>query len=84
MPRDVPPAVEAERELVEIGLELRGLHAALVGAQRPALGQRSDAMHAGQQIVGLLLGWGDRLGSGLRKRARSWLLRGSLSTAAFV
>ena len=37
-------AVEAERELVEVGVELVSLDGALVGAQQPSLQQGGDAM----------------------------------------
>jgi len=39
-------AVEAERELVKVCLHVSGLDAALVSAKQPALGERSDAVHA--------------------------------------
>ena len=37
-------AVEAERELVEVGVELVGLDGALVGAQQPSFEEGGDAM----------------------------------------
>jgi hypothetical protein len=56
------PAVEAEGELVQVGLQVPGLDAALVGAQQSALHQGRDAMHAGEQLVGVGARRGDRLG----------------------
>ena len=46
--------VEAERELVEVGVELVCLDGALVGAQQPSLQQGGDAMdgrHRGVRVV---------------------------------
>jgi hypothetical protein len=48
MPRAGTPSVEAERELVQVCLQVPGLDAALVGAQQLALHQRRDTMHARQ------------------------------------
>jgi len=53
-------AVESEAELVEVGLHVLGVDAALVGAQQPPLAQRGHAMDRGQQLVGLMPGAGDR------------------------
>lgn len=40
-------AVEAEHELVDVALRVRFVHRALVGGQKPPLGQRSDPVHVG-------------------------------------
>ena len=45
------PPVEAEHELVQVTLQMRLLDRALVGAQKPPLGQRGDAVHCGQQLA---------------------------------
>ncbi len=47
-------AVEAERELVEVAGQVRLVDRALVGAQQPALGQRGDPVHRGQQLTRVL------------------------------
>ena len=52
--------METERELVEVGLEVPRLHAALVGAKKPALGQRGDPVDAGEEFVGRQSGPGAR------------------------
>jgi hypothetical protein len=44
-------AVEAEHELVEVGVELFVVDAALVGSEQPALEQRGDAVAGGQLAV---------------------------------
>src|SRR6266508_6639350 len=44
-------AVEAEHELVEVGVELFVIDAALVGSEQPALEQRGDAVAGGQLAV---------------------------------
>jgi hypothetical protein len=44
-------AVEAEHELVEVGVELFVIDAALVGSEQPALEQRGDAGAGGQLAV---------------------------------
>ncbi len=46
----VPP-VEAEAELVEVRLQVVGLHCALVGAEEPSLGERGDPVNTGQRDV---------------------------------
>ena len=43
-------AVEAERELVEVGGQVRLIDRPLVGAQQLPLGQRGDHVHAGQEL----------------------------------
>src|SRR6266511_1950375 len=43
--------VEAEHELVEVGVELFVIDAALVGSEQPALEQRGDAVAGGQLAV---------------------------------
>ena len=50
------PAVEAEAELVEIGLDQGRLHRCLVGGLDPALGEGGDPMDAGEQLVRLVAG----------------------------
>src|SRR3974390_1477389 len=47
-------AVEAERELVQVALQMRFVNRALVGAQQPPLGQRGDPVHGGQQLARVL------------------------------
>ena len=47
MPR--PSAVEAERELIEVIVEMRGSHGALVRSQQPPCEQRHD--HQCPQII---------------------------------
>src|SRR6266576_3488450 len=44
-------AVEAEHELVKVVLQMRFVDRALVGAQKPPLGQRGDPVHGGQQLA---------------------------------
>jgi hypothetical protein len=39
-------AVEAEHELVEVGLQVRLVDRSLVGAEQPALGERRDPVDA--------------------------------------
>ena len=48
-------AVEAERELVEVGVEVLGADGALVGAQEPALEQLRDSVHGRHRDVGGVL-----------------------------
>ena len=43
--RDDPKLIEAKHEFIQISIEVRGLHRAMVGTQHPALEQRCDAMH---------------------------------------
>ena len=43
--RDDPKLIEAKHEFIQISIEVRGLHRAMVGTQNPALEQRCDAMH---------------------------------------
>lgn len=42
-------SVEAEREFVEVGLEMAMLHATVMSADQPALEQSNDPVHVGQQ-----------------------------------
>ena len=42
--------VEPERELVEVEVELPGMHRSLMGAEQPALEERSDTMHMREEI----------------------------------
>jgi len=44
--------IEAERELVQVRLEVLGLHSAMMGAKEPALQQGDDPVHRGQQAGG--------------------------------
>jgi hypothetical protein len=46
-----PAPVEAEAELVQVALQVRVVNRALMGAQQPALGQRGDPVHPGQQLA---------------------------------
>jgi hypothetical protein len=46
--------VEAEGEFVQVALQVRRVHRALVGAEQPPLCQRRDAMNPGQQLAGVL------------------------------
>jgi hypothetical protein len=46
-------AIDAIEELVEEALEVRLLHAPLLGAKQPALPDRGDTMHARQQVRSL-------------------------------
>ena len=48
-------SVEAEREFVEVGVEVLGSNGALVGAKQPALEQARDAMDARHQDVGRIV-----------------------------
>ncbi len=41
--------VKAERKLVEVTGQVRGVHRSLVGAEQPTFCQRRDSMHAWQQ-----------------------------------
>ena len=52
VPREA--TVEAEREFVEISLEMRGCDSALMGVSEPALEQRDDKMHMGEFLERLL------------------------------
>jgi len=52
--------VKAEAEFLEVGLRVLREHPALVGAQQPALAQRRDTVHRGQQFVRVVPGPGDR------------------------
>jgi hypothetical protein len=45
------PSVEAEGELVEVGVEVLGADLALVGTEQPALKQARDAVHARHQYM---------------------------------
>ena len=47
-------SIEAEGELVEVVVELLGLHGALVGGEQPAFEQRGDAVDPRQQLRGVL------------------------------
>src|ERR1019366_2760702 len=49
-----PAPVEAEREFVEVALQVLLVDRALVGAQQPALGQGGHAVHSGQQLAGVV------------------------------
>ncbi len=46
-------SVEAEDELVEIAGQVRAIHRPLVGAEQPALRQRSDTVNAREQVSGV-------------------------------
>jgi len=61
-------AVEPEAELVQVTSQVLGIHGALVGGQQPALGQRRDPVHTGQQLVDVLA-----QGLGGTLAARSWV-----------
>jgi hypothetical protein len=39
--------VEAEHEFIQVACQMGAVYGALVGAQQPTLGQRSNAMHPG-------------------------------------
>ena len=43
------PSVEAERELVEVGLKMISLHRTLMGAQQPSLGEAGDPMRTREE-----------------------------------
>ena len=45
------PSVEAEGELVEVGVEVLRADPALVGPEQPALEQPRDAVHARHQYM---------------------------------
>ena len=45
------PAIEPEGELVEVGRQVLGVHAALVGAEKPPVEQAGHAVHSRQQLV---------------------------------
>jgi len=47
-------AVEAEHELVQVRLQVCRADRTLVGAEQPALGERGDPVHAGEQPVGVV------------------------------
>jgi hypothetical protein len=47
-------AVEAEHELVQVALQMRLVDRALMGAQKPPLGQRRDAVNTGKELPGIL------------------------------
>ena len=44
-------AIEAERELVEVVVEMLALDAALMRAEQPAFQQRGDLVHARHDLV---------------------------------
>lgn len=50
--------VEAEREFVQVGLEVVALHRALVRAQQPSLGEAGDPVDTRKENVGLRAGAG--------------------------
>ena len=52
-------AIEAEGKFVQIGIQMRGCHRSLVGAEQPALEQRSNAMNPRQQHVRRIAAAGD-------------------------
>src|SRR5215471_14830156 len=57
MPR--PSTIEAERKLIEVVVEMRGAHGALVRSQQPPLEERHDQMHSRQHPRGSYLVAGD-------------------------
>jgi hypothetical protein len=46
--------VEAEHELIEVGLQVGGVDRALLGAEQPPLGERRDPVHCGQHLEQVL------------------------------
>ena len=50
------PTVEAEDELVQVGLQVRLLDRSVVGAEQPALGKGRDPVHSRQQPVRIATG----------------------------
>src|SRR2546430_4214164 len=46
--------VEAEHELIQVALQVRFLDRALMGTQKPPLGQGGDPVHGGQQLARVL------------------------------
>src|SRR5882724_7123394 len=52
-PRGGLAPVEAERELIQIVLEIFMSNGALMRAQQPTLEQRNDSMHPRQQMLGI-------------------------------
>ena len=47
-----PTAVEAERELVEVGVQMRPTHPPVMGPKQPALEQRDDPVDPREQLGG--------------------------------
>ena len=48
-------AIEAERELIEVVIEMIVTNGALMGAQEPAFEQRDNTMNPGQQVLAFRL-----------------------------
>ena len=71
MPR--PATVEAERELIEVVVEMRRAHRTLVRSQEPALEQRHDQMDPRQQLAGWSRRIGDKLLHGPHTTYRGYL-----------
>ena len=47
-----PTAVEAERELVEVGVQMRPTHPPVMGPKQPTLEQRDDPVDPWEQLGG--------------------------------
>lgn len=45
------PAVESERELIQIGVQVRGTDGPLMDTQQPTFQQRDDPVHPRQQVI---------------------------------
>ena len=54
--------VEAERELVEVGLKMVGLHGPLMGSEQPPLEKAGDTVNSGQGHMGRVTRSGYHLG----------------------